>query len=248
MRYILMHKASPQDEAGTPPPAALIQEMGRFIGDAIKAGVFLGGDGLHPTSRRMRLSCRGGEFHLQKGPYAGAHELPASFAAISVRTVDEAVLWAKSFALALSGDVDLEIGALVEEWDLGAPKPAGEVPLRFLVVQKADAATESGREPAAANRAALSKLLADAARSGTLLYHEVLQPSARGHRLHYRDNQLRVVDGPFSESKELIGGFCVMQLRDLDEMLPWANRYVRILGGTLEIDVRPIAEPAAGSR
>lgn len=252
MRYLLMHKASAEDEAGVQPTPELVQQMGRFLGDAIKAGVFLNGDGLHPSSRRVRLACRGGGCTIQRGPYAGERELPAAFAAIRVRSQDEAIEWAKAYAAACGGDVDLEIGALVEEWDLGAPKPEGEVPLRFLVVHKANAATERGDVPTASCQKALAELFAASTRSGTLLYHEAMQPSSRGHRLHYRDNRLRVVDGPFAESKELIGGFCIMQLRDLDEVLAWSNRYVRILGGTLEADVRPIAEPtqppAAGAR
>lgn len=248
MRYMLMHKASKQDEAGVPPSAQVVQEMGRFLGDAIKAGVFLNGDGLHPSSRRVRLTFRRGECTLQHGPYDGDHELPAAFAAVRVKNQAEAIAWAKAYAAACGGDVDLEIGALVEEWDLGAPKPEGDVPLRFLVIHKSSAATERGELPMAAGRAVLAKLLADATRSGMLLYHEVLQPSARAHRLHYTDNRLRVVDGPFAESKELIGGFAIMELRDLDDVIAWTNRYVRILGGTIEADVRPIAEPAEGGR
>jgi hypothetical protein len=240
-----MHKASPQDEAGVPPPQKLIEEMGQLIGEAAKAGVFLAGEGLKPSIQRLRLSFRGGDAAVQPGPYAGGNELPAAFAAIRVRTQDEAVAWAKRFAAALGGDVDLELGPLVEEWDLGGPKPEGEVPLRFLVIQKATAGTEAGTPPTAAARTALAKLIEESTRSGVLQFFERLQPSAAARRLLYRDNKRRVVDGPFSESKELIGGFCMMQMRSLDEAAEWSNRFARIIGGTCEIDVRPVAEPAA---
>jgi hypothetical protein len=237
-----MHKASPADEGGTPPPAKLIQEMGRLIGDAIKAGVFLNGDGLHPSSRRLRLSFRRANCTVAKGPYAGEHELPAAFAAISVRTQDEAIAWARRYGTAVGGDVDLEVGALVEQWDRGAPTPAGEVPLRFLVVHKANAATEAG-SPAATP--ALAKLLEESTRSGVLLYRETLLPSRRAKRLHYAGGKRRVVDGPFSESKELIGGFSILQMSSIDELIEWTDRYARILGGNVEVDLRPIAEQAA---
>lgn len=245
MRYVVMHKASPADEVGTPPPQKLIQDMGRLIGDAIKTGVFLNGDGLHPSGRRLRLSFRRANCTVTKGPYAGEHELPAAFAAIRVRTQDEAIAWAKRYGAAVGGDLDLEVGALVEQWDLGAPKPAGEVPLRFLVVHKANAATEAGGTPAAPSSAALAKLLEESTRSGVLLYRETLLPSAKARRLLYTGGKRRVVDGPFSESKELIGGFSILQMRSLDEVVEWTDRYARILGGNVEVDVRPIAEPAA---
>jgi hypothetical protein len=248
MQYVVMHKASAKDEAGGPVPQQIVQDMGRFIGDAIKAGVFLNGDGLHPSSRRARVSCRGGQWTVTKGPYAGERELPAAFAAIRVRTQDDAIAWAKRFAAACGGDVDLEVGALVEHWDLGGPKPEGDVPLRFLVILKANAGTEAGRAPTAARSPALAKLLDAATRDGTLLYHETLQPSARAHRLVYTGGKRRVLDGPFAESKELVGGFSIVQMRSLDEVLVWVDRYAQILGGTLEVDVRPVAAGDGGAK
>ena len=61
----------------------------------------------------------------------------------------------------------------------------------------------------------------------------------------FTNNDLRVLDGPFSESKELIGGFAVMELSGMDEAIALCRRYAEILGGTLEIDIRPLAEPEA---
>jgi hypothetical protein len=72
-----------------------------------------------------------------------------------------------------------------------------------------------------------------------------LQPSAKAKRLVFINNDLRVLDGPFSESKELIGGFAVLELSGMDEAIAMCRRYAAILGGTLEIDIRPLAEPEA---
>lgn len=248
MRYIVMHKADPKHEDGTPPPKKLIEEMGALVGEIAKAGILLAGEGLHPSNRRMRLSFRGGDRTIQKGPYTGEHELPAAFAAIRVGSEDEAIAWATSFATAIGGDVDLEVGALTEYWDLGMGERPKDAPLRFLVIHKANAATEAGREPSVQSRAAVAQLIAESSRSGVLQFHEQMQPSRKATRLLYRDNVRRVVDGPFAESKELIGGFCMMQMRSLDEIVEFCDRYTRILGGTLEIDVRPVADPAGGAR
>ena len=65
-----------------------------------------------------------------------------------------------------------------------------------------------------------------------------LQPSATAKRLVFTDNQMRAIDGPFAESKELIGGFAVMELASMDEAVEMCRRYAEILGGNLEIDVR----------
>jgi hypothetical protein len=65
-----------------------------------------------------------------------------------------------------------------------------------------------------------------------------LKPSAEAKRLVFRNNDLMVTDGPFTESKELLGGFAVMELSGADEALALCRRYAKCLGGTLEIDLR----------
>jgi hypothetical protein len=246
MRYLVMHKASPEDEAGVPPSRQLIDAMGELICEALKAGILLGGEGLHPTTRRWRVRCRRGDCAVQKGPYPGAAELPAAFAAIRVRSADEALQWSRSFAQAIGGDVDLEVGALVEEWDIGGTKPEGEVPLRFLVIQQANEATESGAAPSAASRQALGRLLEESTKTGVLQFYETLQPSREGRRLTYRKGQRAAVDGPFAESKELVGGFCILRMQSFDEVAAWTDRYARILGGNVEIDLRVVSDTGGG--
>jgi hypothetical protein len=63
-------------------------------------------------------------------------------------------------------------------------------------------------------------------------------PSATARRLSFVNNAMQVTDGPFAESKELIGGFAILDLSSNDEALDLCRRYAEILGGTLEIDVR----------
>ena len=113
-----------------------------------------------------------------------------------------------------------------------------------MILQQATADHEAGKAPTAAQQQALRTVLAEMQKAGVLVFTEALLPSRHGARLHYRDNTRTRVDGPFTESKELIGGFCMMQMRSLDEVLEFSDRYTRILGGTLEIDVRTVADPA----
>jgi hypothetical protein len=76
------------------------------------------------------------------------------------------------------------------------------------------------------------------AKAGVLVSAHQLQPSAQGKRLSFKNHQLSVHDGPFAESKELIGGFAIMELPDLAAAVELARPYAEILGGTLEIDLR----------
>src|SRR5581483_5248400 len=113
----------------------------------------------------------------------------------------------------------------------------------MLMIEKADAASEAARR-SPAQKAALTRLRTEMTKAGVLTSTEQLQPSANAKRLVYTANQRRTFDGPFAESKEMIGGFSIMNLGSVDEVLAMCDRYAKILGGTLEIDVR-VVEPDA---
>ena len=77
-------------------------------------------------------------------------------------------------------------------------------------------------------------------KAGVLASSVTLEPSSKSKRLVFTNHALTVVDGPFSESKELIGGYAVLELPSFDAVIADCKRYAEILGGTLEIDVRPL--------
>ncbi|MCA9673523.1 MAG: hypothetical protein KC464_00685 [Myxococcales bacterium] len=244
MRFMIMHKNDPHTEAGELPPPELIAEMGAFIVEHARAGRFLGGEGLSGSRTRTRLRFRGGECTVRHGPYAGEHELPAALLLLKVTSRDEAIGWAQRYGK-IVGDGELELGPVNEPWDLGmAPRPP-DAPLRVLLIEKADAASEAGEARSPQQKAALTRLRTEMTRAGVLLSSELLLPSARARRLVFTDHDLRVHDGPFAESKELLGGFAIMDLDGIDDAIALCKRYAAILGGTLEIDVRPLAEPDA---
>jgi hypothetical protein len=87
-------------------------------------------------------------------------------------------------------------------------------------------------------KAALDRLETEMTEAGVLVRTIRLQPSAKAKRLVFTNNILRATDGPFAESKELVGGFAVLELTGMDEAIEMCRRYAEILGGTLEIDVR----------
>lgn len=239
MRFMIMHKHDPKTEAGIKPPPELIQQMGAFIGGHAKAGRLVDGAGLGATKTRTRLTFRGGKSTVKHGPYTGDRELPSSALLLKVTNRDEGVRWAERYG-AILGDGEVELGKVTEPWDLGLmPEPANP-PLQLLLVDKADQATEAGGR-AADKTAALAALSAEMTAAGVLQRSVHLQPSSKAKRLTFKKNELTVLDGPFSESKEFIGGFAVLDLKDMDEAIEMCRRYAEILGGTLEIDVRLVA-------
>src|SRR5687768_3563646 len=144
MKYIVMHKVDAAMEAGAPPTKKLIQDMGNLVGSSAKEGIFVDGDGLHRSAERVRLRFRGGEREITRGPYGGENELVASMVMIRAKSMDEAIEHASRFGAVL-GDVEIEIGPVVETWDLKlAPKPPHIKDARFLLLRKADARTEAG--------------------------------------------------------------------------------------------------------
>jgi hypothetical protein len=243
MRFMIMHKNDPHTEAGEPPLMELVQKMGQFIGEYAQAGRFLDGAGLGASKTRTRLTFREGECMVKHGPYRGEHELPAATLLLKVRTREEAIGWAERYGEIL-GTGELEIGKVNEPWDIGLMPPPEDPPLQVLMVDKADQASEAGaRSPK--QKAELTRLRAEMTKAGVLVGAYELQPSAKAKRLVFTNNNLRVLDGPFSESKELIGGFAVLELSGMAEAIDLCQRYAAILGGTLEIDIRPLAEPEA---
>jgi hypothetical protein len=240
MQFMIMHKNDPHSEAGQLPPPELIQQMGQLVGEYLSTGRFKDGAGLGPSKTRTRLRFKGGQCTKRQGPYTGEHELPAATLLLKVRTLEEALGWAERYGKILI-DGELELGKVNEPWDIGVMPAPENPPLQFLLIDKADAETEAGgRTPQ--QKAALSRLKTEMTKAGVLIRTLDLRPSSHGKRLMFTNNDLRTLDGPFIESKELIGGFAVLDLTGMEEAVEMCRRYARILGGTLEIDIRVLAE------
>ena len=240
MRFMVMHKVDAKGEAGEPPSRQIIERMGELIGESMKSKVCVDGAGLHRGATRVRVKPRGDASMTVRGPYPGENELVASMAMIKTKSMDEATEVAARFGRA-SGNVEIEVGPVVEAWDLGImPKPKSEYE-RFLLLFKGDMKTESGEAPSSEERARLAALEDELGRTGVLLKRVMLAPSSKAKRLASGPkNERRWTDGPFIESKELIGGFAVLELPSIEDAIAWADRYVAILGDN-EVDIRELA-------
>jgi hypothetical protein len=118
--------------------------------------------------------------------------------------------------------------------------------MRYLMMIKATPDYEAGLPPHAAVMAGMAQLGQEMAQAGKLLLSEGLQPSSEGARLRCSDGKLTVVDGPFAETKELIGGFAILEAKSKQEAIELAKRAVDVhtkAGVDVELEVRPLFDP-----
>jgi hypothetical protein len=236
MRFMMMHRNDAKTEAGEPPSMELIAKMGEFVGK--HASQTIDSAGLAGSSTRTRLTFRDGRCTIKHGPYRGDRELPSAMLVLEVRTRDEAIGWAERYGKILV-DGELELGRVNQPWDIGLMPMPENARLHVLLIDKADRATEAGgRSPQ--QKAALSRLKTEMAKAGVLLRSHALQPSSKSKRLVFANNDMRVLDGPFVESKELVGGFGVMELPTIDDAIAISIQFAAVMGGTLEVDIRPL--------
>ncbi len=119
MRVMVIIKATKNSEAGVMPSEKLLAEMGKFNEELVKAGVMLAGDGLHPSSRGKRVRFSGGKKSVIDGPFAETKELIAGYWIWQVKSMDEAVEWARRCPDPMPGGGELEIRPVFEADDFG---------------------------------------------------------------------------------------------------------------------------------
>ena len=113
--------------------------------------------------------------------------------------------------------------------------------MRFMIIRKADKSTEAGVMPSEALLAAMLKYNEELMKAGVLLQGEGLQPSSKGFRVSTNSGKPTVVDGPFTETKELIAGFTMIQVRSREEAIEWVKRWPAEDGDAV-LEVRQVFE------
>ena len=115
--------------------------------------------------------------------------------------------------------------------------------MRFMVMVKANKDSEAGVLPDEQLLAEMGKYNEELAKAGVLLAGEGLQPSSKGARVRFSGEKRTVIDGPFTETKELIAGFWIMQAKSKQEVIDWVKRCPNPMPGTdSEIEIRQIFE------
>jgi hypothetical protein len=114
--------------------------------------------------------------------------------------------------------------------------------MRFMVLIKANGDTEAGVMPSEQLLVEMGKFNEELAKAGVMLAGEGLQPSSKGARVRFSGNKRTVIDGPFAETKELIAGFWIWNVKSKEEAIEWVKRCPNPTGEEAEIELRQIFE------
>jgi len=114
--------------------------------------------------------------------------------------------------------------------------------MRFMIIVKATKDSEAGIMPDEKLLTEMGKYNEELVRAGVMLAGEGLHPSSRGARVRFSGTQRTVVDGPFAETKELIAGFWLWQVKSLEEAIEWVKRCPNPMPGESEIEIRQVFE------
>jgi hypothetical protein len=259
MRFMIIRKSAENTEAGAKPTPELLAAMVGFHEDLARAGIFKEGDGLKPSSVSTRVRLKGNKFAVVDGPFAETKELVAGYSVIEVASKEDALGIMRRWP-AEDGDVELELRQLYGAEDFPAdPAAAGEPPpppapparkpgtTRYALLIKSDARTEAGAPPDPEVIKAMDDLIGPVAATGAMLGGQGLKPSAQGAKLRRTRGKVTIVDGPFTESKEMIAGFSLLQYATKQEAIDFAKRWLQIHvdwsgTGAGEIEIRPVYE------
>ncbi len=120
MRVMVLIKATKDSEAGILPEEKLFADMGAYNEELVKAGIMIAGEGLHPSSKGVRVRFSGAKRTVTDGPFVETKELVAGFWLWKVKSMDEAIEWVKKCPNPMREDSDVEIRPVYEAEDFGA--------------------------------------------------------------------------------------------------------------------------------
>ncbi|MBV9578037.1 MAG: YciI family protein [Chloroflexi bacterium] len=115
--------------------------------------------------------------------------------------------------------------------------------MRFMLLVKATPDSEAGKMPSEQMLAEMTRYNEELVKAGVLLAGEGLHPSSRGARVHFAGTRRTVVDGPFAETKELIAGFWLIQVKSRDEAIEWVKRCPNPMDTESDIEIRQVFDP-----
>ena len=127
MRFMVMVKGNAMSESGALPDEKILTEMGKFNEELVKAGVLLAGDGLHPSSKGVRVKFKDSARTVVDGPFAETKELIAGFWIFQVKSMEEAIEWVKRSPNPFPGESEIEIRRIYEPQDFAPVDPTGEI-------------------------------------------------------------------------------------------------------------------------
>jgi len=264
MRFMMLVKANRDSEAGVMPDEKVLAEMVKYNEELSKAGLLLGGEGLHPSSKGARVHYKNGKFTVVDGPFTESKDLVAGFWLIQAKSREEAIEWAKRIPFQ-DGEVELrplfeapdfpvdaseepgEWREKEEELRRAGPPPRRPGTRRYLGMVMADEASEAGVLPDEKLLSAMGAFIEEGVKAGIFLSGEGLQPTSKAARIRYSGKNRTVTDGPFTESKELVAGYAMLQFASKAEAIEWTKRFLEVDApgrhlGEAWSEIRPLFE------
>jgi hypothetical protein len=115
--------------------------------------------------------------------------------------------------------------------------------MRFMIIRRADKATEAGVMPSEQTLTLMGNYMQDMVNAGVLLAGEGLKPTSAGALVKFTNGKPKVIDGPFTEAKELIAGYALIQVNSREEALEWVKRWPAVdIDANVELELREIFE------
>ena len=227
MPYMILRRADARTEAGGLPPA----EAGLL--DVVFA----------PTEQAVRLTIRDGQVTVKRGPF---DDTVAGFTMVASPTIPDAVEWLRRWPAADAED-DTDAAVTLEIRQRGCPDNCAAIDLtgegageRYAILLRSNEALETEVPVEVAKITALDAHNAREFAAGTLLAADGLRGTSRGARVRVAKSVFSVIDGPFTEIKELIAGFWLIRAKNMDEAIAWASRNPYPTGPDVEVEIRPV--------
>jgi hypothetical protein len=246
MGFLIFRKADKETEASAMPDRALIDAMGRYNQQLVDAGVMRSGEGLKPTNTGVRMSIAPGKVTITDGPFTEAKEIIAGISVFDLKTKQEAIDWVLKWPVEDGGgNVDIEIresgcpdGCATVNTNLDA----GATGKRYVVLLRSSEDLENEVPVAQDKLARLDAHNAAEAKAGRLLAGDGLRSSARGARVKFREGKPSIIDGPFTEIKEMIAGYWMIRVASLQDAIEWARNNPYPTGPVVDVEIREVYE------
>jgi hypothetical protein len=258
MKYMIIRRADAftENENGPQPSAQLLEAMGAYHEKMHADGILRAAEGLHPSIKGARLKISKGKVEVIDGPFAECKELIGGFSMVELSSKQEAIDLVKRWPR-LDGDVTLEIrevgcvgGCPGIDAEAAAVEAAKAAPAlapnarRYMVLLRSNSFSETDAIPDTKTMEALMAFNQVGVREGRIQAGEGLRASALGTRVAFEGGKISVIDGPFTEVKELIAGFWLIRANSLRDAIEWAKRvpYPTAIDGEVEVEVRLVFE------
>jgi hypothetical protein len=269
MRFMMLLKSNAETETQALPDEAVLTAMGKYNEAILNAGIMRGGEGLHPSVEGARVRIQNGKTTIVDGPFTEAKELIAGYYLIETKSLQEALAWAQRIPAGEGAEVEVRRLWETEDFPVDPAETAGgwrdqeeafraappPVPTpdkgpRWMSMLKADKNTEAETTPAPDEKLLreMGALMGEMIAQGLLIGGDGLRPTSQGYKVRFGKNGTStVIDGPFTETKEIIAGTSLFRAKTKAEAVEWARRCLQIhMDGTGidtgEIEVRRVHE------